>query len=181
MPQPETCSLERILSLLLTLGIQASRPFSPDGIAFSWRHLFLHGNQQPATGNFQPTTCFVETISLRRGWWTELRCDSVCPRSGHLAYGQFQGPRKIPTPLRWAAEARLATSSRSARTATNPSQRMLSTKRPNPPTSGSCPCQRASQFYHVPTPRHVPGEYNRQPTWGRSKKNAPNHRGNNRK
>ena len=23
------------------------------------------------------------------------------------------------------------------------------------------PCQRTSQFYHVPAPRHVPGEYNR--------------------
>ena len=48
----------------------------------------------------------------RADWWTASRCDSVCPRSGHLAHHQATGPRKIPP-----SRARL--SSRSARTATN--------------------------------------------------------------
>ena len=32
--------------------------------------------------------------------WTQLRCDSVCPRSGHLARDHVAGARKIPPPLR---------------------------------------------------------------------------------
>jgi len=69
-------------------------------------------------------------MAIQRGWWTESRCDSVCPRSGHL--GVWPGDKRAKDSdapaLRWAAEARLATSSRSARTATNHPQDMFSTK-----------------------------------------------------
>jgi len=48
--------------------------------------------------------CRKDAMGL--GWWTELRCDSVCPRSGHLsAWPCSKRTANSAAPaLRWAAE-----------------------------------------------------------------------------
>ena len=69
-----------------------------------------------------------QTARIRR--WTELRCDSVCPHSGHLTRGHAGGPRMIPPPLRSAGRR----SGRSATTATKDRVQMHPPqKRPAPP------------------------------------------------